>query len=162
MLPWLINSLRSLSIVLVDAEVTVSEQDLSLQEKANFRDVLDGCQRALRKLEHIVDKYSELDSQRSSIGSKLRRAWKRLSIEPEDIRELRSNINVNIALLTTFTGQLTGDNTIELVRYQEDKEQQDILEWLTPTDYAPQQNNILKQRQPVSGIWLLNSAEFKT
>jgi hypothetical protein len=157
-----INSLRSLSIVLTDAEVTVSEQDLTSQEKANFQSVLDGCQRALRKLEHTVDKYSEIGSQQSSIGSKLKRAWKRLSIEPEDIRELRSNINVNIALLTALTGRLTRDNTVKLVRYQEDKEQQAILEWLTPTDYALQQNAFLKQRQAGSGKWLLDSAEFKS
>ncbi|OAL04266.1 hypothetical protein IQ06DRAFT_96048 [Phaeosphaeriaceae sp. SRC1lsM3a] len=154
--------LRSLSIVLTDAEVTISEQDLSLQDKANHQDVLDSCQRALRKLEHTIDKYSELGSQQTSIGSKLKRAWKRLSIEPEDIRELRSNINVNITLLTAFTGRLTRDNTVRLVRYQEDKEQRAVLEWLTPTDYAPQQNDFLKQRQAGSGKWLLDSAEFKT
>jgi ankyrin repeat protein len=49
-----------------------------------------------------------------------------------------------------------------LVRYQEDKEQQAILEWLTPTDYALQQNDFLKQRQAGSGKWLLDSAEFKS
>ncbi|PSN58640.1 hypothetical protein BS50DRAFT_627129 [Corynespora cassiicola Philippines] len=154
--------LRSLSIVLTDAEVAVSEQDLSLQDKANLQDVLDGCQRALRKLEHTIDKYSKIGSQQTSIGSKLKRIWKRLSIEPEDIRELRSNINVNIALLTAFTGRLTRDNTVRLVRYQEDKEQRAVLEWLTPTDYAPQQNDFLKQRQVGSGNWLLDSAEFKS
>ncbi|PSN73797.1 hypothetical protein BS50DRAFT_597243 [Corynespora cassiicola Philippines] len=101
------------------------------------------------------NKYSKIGSQQTSIGSKLKRIWKRLSIEPEDIRELRSNINVNIALLTAFTGRLTRDNT-------EDKEQRAVLEWLTPTDFAPQQNDFLKQRQVGSGNWLLDSAEFKS
>ena len=158
----LINRLRSLSIVLTDAEVTVSEQELNPQEKANFQNVLDGCQHTLRKLEHIIDKYIVLGSQQTSIGGKLKRAWKRLSIEPEDIRELRSDINANVTLLTALTGRLTRDNTVKLVRYQEDKEQQAILDWLTPTDYAPQQNDFLKQRQAGSGKWLLDSAEFKS
>ncbi|KAH8727136.1 hypothetical protein GQ44DRAFT_128599 [Phaeosphaeriaceae sp. PMI808] len=155
------NVLRSLSIVLTDAEVTVHEQELDPQEKTNFQNVLDGCQRTLRKLEYTIDKYIVLGSRQTSISGKLKRAWKRLSIEPEDIRELRSDINVNIALLTALTGRLTRDNTVKLVRYQEDKEQQAILDWLTPTDYVPQQNDFLKQRQAGSGKWLLDSAEFK-
>ncbi|EUC46574.1 hypothetical protein COCMIDRAFT_65909, partial [Bipolaris oryzae ATCC 44560] len=82
-------------------------------------------------------------------------------MEPEDIRDLRSDVNVNIDLLTALTGRLTRDNTFKLVRYQEDKEQQVILDWLTPTDYAPQQNDFLKQWQTGSGKWLLDSAKFK-
>ncbi|EUC34783.1 hypothetical protein COCCADRAFT_35604 [Bipolaris zeicola 26-R-13] len=82
--------------------------------------------------------------------------------EPEDIRDLRSDVNVNIDLLATLTGRLTRDNTFKLVRYQEDKEQQAILDWLTPTDYTPQQNDFLKQWQAGSGKWLLDSAKFKS
>lgn len=157
-----INRLRSLSIVLTDAEVAVSEQELNPQEKGKFQDVLDSCQRTLRKLEHTIDKYTVLGSQQTSIGGKMKRAWKRLSMEPKDIRELRSGINDNITLLNALTGGLTRDNTVKLVRYQEDKEQQAILDWLTPTDYAPQQNDFLKQRQAGSGKWLLDSVEFKS
>jgi len=162
MLIQIMNRLRSLSIVLNDAEVTMSEQKLNPQEETNFQNVLDGCQRTLRKLEHTADKYIVLGSQQTSIGGKMKRAWKRLSIEPEDIRELRSDINVNINLLTALTGRLTRDNTVRLVRYQEDKEHQAILDWLTPTDFAPQQNDFLKQWQAGSGKWLLESAEFKS
>lgn len=158
----LINRLRSLSIFLTDAEVTVSEQELNPQEKTEFRDVLNGCQRTLRKLERTIDRYTVLGSQQTSIGGKLKRAWKRLSIDPEDIRDLQRDINNNITQLTALTGRLTRDNTVKLVRYQEDKEQQAILDWLTPTDYAPQQNDFLKQRQAGSGKWLLDSAEFKS
>lgn len=82
-------------------------------------------------------------------------------MEPEDIRDLRSDININIDLLTALTGRLTRDNTFKLVRYQEDKEKQAILDWLTPNDYSPQQNDFLKQWQAGSGKWLLDSAKFK-
>lgn len=158
----LTHRLRSLSIILNDAEVTVSEHELNPQEETDFRDVLDGCQHTLGKLQHTVDKYIVLDSQQTSVGGKLKRAWKRLSVEPEDIRDLRSDVNVNIDLLAALTGRLTRDNTFKLVRYQEDKEQQAILDWLTPTDYAPQQNDFLKQWQAGSGKWLLDSAKFKS
>jgi len=36
-----------------------------------------------------------------------------------------------------------------------------VLTWLTPVDYAPQQNDFLARRQPGTGHWLLDSAEFK-
>jgi predicted ATPase len=83
-------------------------------------------------------------------------------MEPEDIRDLQRDVNNNITQLTALTGRLTRDNTVKLVRYQEDKEQQAILNWLTPIDYTPQQNDFLRQRQAGSGKWLLDSAEFKS
>ncbi|KAF7546388.1 hypothetical protein G7Z17_g8463 [Cylindrodendrum hubeiense] len=36
-----------------------------------------------------------------------------------------------------------------------------ILEWLTPVDYGPQQSDYLKKRQPGTGQWLLDSTTFK-
>ena len=92
----------------------------------------------------------------------MKRVWKRLSIEPEDIRNLRSRANDNITLLNAFTLQQTRNDTTKLVRYQEDQEQQAILDWLTPVDYYPQQNDFLRQRQAGTGQWLLDSAKFKS
>lgn len=45
---------------------------------------------------------------------------------------------------------------------QLDQEHQAILDWLTPIDYASQQNDYLKRRQPGTGQWLLDSAEYQT
>jgi hypothetical protein len=66
------NRLRSLSIVLEDAEVAISVNELGPQEKANLKDVLDNCQRTLSRLEHTIDKYSELGSRQTNISSKLK------------------------------------------------------------------------------------------
>lgn len=38
----------------------------------------------------------------------------------------------------------------------------EILKWLTPIDYGTQQSDILKRRQPGTGQWLLESAEYRT
>ncbi|KAL7918478.1 hypothetical protein ACQKWADRAFT_316483 [Trichoderma austrokoningii] len=37
-----------------------------------------------------------------------------------------------------------------------------ILEWLTPVDYGPRHRELLKRWQPETGLWLLDSAEYKT
>ncbi len=44
---------------------------------------------------------------------------------------------------------------------QLDQEQQAILEWLTPIDYASQQSDIINRRQEGTGLWLLTSEEFQ-
>lgn len=40
-------------------------------------------------------------------------------------------------------------------------EQQAILDWFTPMDYASQQNDFISRRQAGTGQWLLESAEFQ-
>ncbi|KKO99476.1 hypothetical protein THAR02_08415 [Trichoderma harzianum] len=52
-------------------------------------------------------------------------------------------------------------NITKIVRKQLDQELQDILDWITPTDYASQQNDLIKSRQPGTGEWLVNSEEFQ-
>ena len=44
-------------------------------------------------------------------------------------------------------------------RHEED---QAILDWLAPIDYAAQQNDFIGRRQEGTGQWLLDSAEFQT
>jgi hypothetical protein len=50
----------------------------------------------------------------------------------------------------------------ELLRGQHDQEHDTILNWLTRIDHAPQQNDYIRRRQPGTGQWLLDSAEFQT
>jgi hypothetical protein len=41
------------------------------------------------------------------------------------------------------------------------KEDLEILDWLTPIDYAPQQHDFISRRQKGTGQWLLDSTEFQ-
>jgi hypothetical protein len=50
----------------------------------------------------------------------------------------------------------------KLSSHQHDQEHVTILKWLTPMDYASQQYDCINRRQPGTGQWLLDSAEFKT
>jgi hypothetical protein len=78
------------------------------------------------KLEKTLEKYRELSSVPEGVGKRVKREWKRLKWEPEDIRELCSRISSNISLLNAFNGQLTIDNVVKLVQYQDDQERRTL------------------------------------
>ncbi|KAK6339354.1 hypothetical protein TWF718_008774 [Orbilia javanica] len=42
------------------------------------------------------------------------------------------------------------------------KEDLEILNWLTPIDYGPQQGDIFRRHQPGTGQWLFESTEYQT
>ncbi|KAF4631670.1 hypothetical protein G7Y89_g6454 [Cudoniella acicularis] len=48
-----------------------------------------------------------------------------------------------------------------LLRFQFDHKHKAILDWLTPVDYATQQNDYIRRRQPGTSQWLLDSVEFR-
>jgi Cdc6-like AAA superfamily ATPase len=132
-------------------------------------DICHSCQKVLDELNRTLVKYKELGSHQTNVGSKVKRAWKRLTLEPENIRDLRIRISVNINLLNAFNLQRTKNDasrilhdTTKLVQNQGDQERQAILNWLTPADYAEQQSDFIKLRQAGTGEWLLNSTKFKT
>jgi hypothetical protein len=87
--------------------------------------------------------------------------WKRLKWDPHAVNELRSRISTNIGFLDAFNGQITRDNVAKLVRYQEDQGRQTILDWITPIDFASQQNDFVTRRQAGTGQWLLDSVDFQ-
>ena len=153
--------MRSLSIVLQDTEIAASERDLSPKDETNLQFIIDGCQQLLFELQRTLEKYAELESPQSGMRGKMKRIWKRLTVEPEDIRNLRSRVNDNIVLLNAFTLQQMKDDTTKLVVDQKLRDKQAILDWLTPIDYHPQQDECVRQRQPGTGQWLLDSAEFR-
>lgn len=42
-----------------------------------------------------------------------------------------------------------------------EKEDFEVLDWLTLVDYGPQQSDYIRRRQPGTGQWLLESAEYR-
>jgi hypothetical protein len=68
--------------------------------------MVEGCRNILKTLNETLNKYQELNSNPKTFGREVRRVWKRLKWEPEDIKELRKRIIANIILLNTFQGRL--------------------------------------------------------
>ncbi|KAH6970509.1 ankyrin repeat-containing domain protein [Ilyonectria sp. MPI-CAGE-AT-0026] len=52
------------------------------------------------------------------------------------------------------------ENTTHTRAKLDRREDVEILDWLTPIDYGPQQSDYLSRRQPATGNWLLESKEF--
>ncbi|KAH6986800.1 hypothetical protein EDB80DRAFT_183080 [Ilyonectria destructans] len=53
------------------------------------------------------------------------------------------------------------ENTTHTRAKLDRKEDIEILDWLTPIDYGPQQSDYLSRRQPATGNWLLESDKFQ-
>ena len=147
--------------MLLDVEVVLSDHELRNEQEADLKQIAHGCKNVLKELENTLDQYGELKSGHGSVSERVKRMWRRLKWEPEDIQQLRSRISTNIGLLNAFTSRLTRDNVVTLVQNQEDQGRQNILDWITPIDYALQQSDFISRRQAGTGQWLLDSAEFK-
>jgi hypothetical protein len=108
----LISWVRSLSIIIDDVKVVLPQRDLTSKQSKDLDSIIVGCYNVLNTLNGTLEKYQELasdpkDGDPKSFRYKVRKGWRRLRWEPEDIKELRSRITSNISLLNAFNGQLT-------------------------------------------------------
>ncbi|KAL7895629.1 hypothetical protein HDV64DRAFT_257366 [Trichoderma sp. TUCIM 5745] len=73
-------------------------------------------------------------------------------VQPSDVsqeRAVRDIINKVYDDVTHIKSKLDGKEDVE------------ILDWLTRTDYGPQQSDYFSRRQPETGIWFLESVDFQ-
>ncbi|TVY86815.1 Ankyrin repeat,PH and SEC7 domain containing protein [Lachnellula willkommii] len=155
------NEVRGLSIVLGDADVACAQETLNDKQKKKLDGIDKSCRDVLDELQQILDQNREVVSGSRGIGKRVVRMWKRIKWDPEVINELRSRITSNIALLNAFNGQFTRDNMVKLVHHQDDQERQAILDWISSVDFPSQQKDIISRRQDGTGLWLLDSEEYK-
>ena len=65
-------------------------------------------------MEKTLDKYDELQTHGGNLDKRVKRVWKKLKWEPEDIRELRDRITSNVTLLNTYIARISGYLPISL------------------------------------------------
>ncbi|KAF5251438.1 hypothetical protein FANTH_3460 [Fusarium anthophilum] len=62
--------------------------------------------------------------------------------------------------------QLSNLNISEGIGHLQDSQmsahQKEVLDWISPVDYAPQQSDIFSRREPGTGEWLLESDEYNS
>lgn len=55
----------------------------------------------------MVKKYRALEYSGRDFGKQAKKAWKRLTWEPEDVKELRERITSNITMMNAFQGAIS-------------------------------------------------------
>jgi peptidoglycan hydrolase CwlO-like protein len=110
----LIHRVRSLSIVIQDADVVLSECEPDAKQKTDLQEIAGSCHMILTDLEKTLDKYNELQTHGGNLGKRVKRVWKKLKWEPEDIRELRDRITSNVTLLNTYISRISRYLSISL------------------------------------------------
>ncbi|KAL2014315.1 hypothetical protein VTN00DRAFT_1840 [Thermoascus crustaceus] len=155
------DEVRNLSFVVQDVEIDLSSKELSSQQKTELQEIAQSCRNVLTEIERTVDSYRELKTNHDMRRNTVKRVWKRLKWEPDDIHNLRNRISSNISLLNAFNGRITRSSVTNLVQHQDNQERQAILDWLSPVTYATQQSDNISRRQPGTGQWLLDSPEFQ-
>ncbi|KAJ4244389.1 hypothetical protein NW762_014517 [Fusarium torreyae] len=96
----------------------------------------ENSRRLAELIEHIKVKSTENDNQ----VAKLSRILTDLQLSNRNIMDRVEDLQVN----------------------QMSARQKEVLHWISPMDYAPQQSDIFSRRQPGTGEWLLGSDEYKS
>lgn len=126
-------------------------------QKEKLEHIVKQCNNVITDIRNTIERYQEIDDHQS-----LQRPWKRLKLDPTDVRELRDRVHGIVKSLDVINGQITQKNVQELVKYKNDEQHQKYLEWLSPASFAagPYQN-ALDLRQPGTGKWFIESQEFQ-
>jgi hypothetical protein len=146
---------------LQDVNIFLSEREPDPSERADLESIVHGCRKVLDDLHRTLEPYQVLDPEAGRSGNRLKKAWKRVTLDDKEFDKLRDRITSNVGMLNAFGLRFTRDRVVKLLRYQEDRLQSDVLNWLTPINYAPQHNALSSQRLEDSGKWFLDSDEFK-
>lgn len=165
---WLLHRFRSLLNAIQDVEEFLTSKDISEDQQQKLSDIIDSCQGVIQDTQRTLEKYSPIKLPSGGIRRRTQRAWKQLTWDPGDIQGLRNRILSNVLLLNSFSHSFTRDKLVglvkgqdQLIRRQEQQHHQKVLDWLTPTDYATQQSDIISRRQAGTGQWLLESPKFQ-
>ncbi|PGH26886.1 hypothetical protein AJ80_01468 [Polytolypa hystricis UAMH7299] len=132
----------------------ISELGSNASPTTETRQMLSICETAL---EDLLQELRE-----KAKGHRL--GWDRIKtvFRARNIRESVETLYRRCQVLNNMV--LIDATTLGATTYKEVKEQerQAILDWLSSDDYASQQADIIHRRQEGTGLWLLDSAQFRT
>ena len=96
-----------MSSALLSLKDIVSERNLPLQQQEKLSDIAKGCQDVLDDLSVTLDRYQVVNAALGDLNKCVKRAWKRLQFEPEDVKDLRQRVTANIAMMNAVVATLT-------------------------------------------------------
>ncbi|KXH46951.1 hypothetical protein CSIM01_13012 [Colletotrichum simmondsii] len=152
-------------------EAHCPQQNLNDEEQKILDDIIEGSYKDLKRLKKVLDDCKELNKPLEKRGwdkSKLLHFLQRLQLDPKVINNIQSSLSIKITLLNTFKSasasralQSTKQAVDSIHHEQVSKHQQEILEWLTPSNYSSQQRDYFSTRHPKTASWLIESKEFE-
>ena len=171
-----LDRVAGLYLVLEDIAHNASERQLNDKQKKDLSLLINGASSILEELSVLIQRHESLGNEPLMIKSKVEKAWKKVRWDQNVIRDLRFRIISSMTTLDAFNSSLTSEmsqkmsDSIALLDerlgdLQLDKDQrdrQDLLEWISPLNFPSQQNAIFNRRQEGTGQWFFESPEVKT
>ncbi|KAG6354628.1 hypothetical protein INS49_004646 [Diaporthe citri] len=158
--------LKTFSTLLQDTEVDLTANELDLRQHEALESTLSSAQEFLKDLQKFIDKSKEIaDSAGSKTRVSLKRTWKRLSFDQQEVSKFRHQISLIIAGLQMFSSNEVKHNTRKIARYVDKQEHRDILKWLSDDDFNYHRNyqsHLVRNRQAGTRKWLLDSDEWRS
>lgn len=85
----------------------MTQRDLSEEETKQLQTVVKGCQEVLDALSALVTKFSTLGSDSRSWKDKPEQVLQKLRWDQAEVKELRSRITSNVAMLDALNGSIS-------------------------------------------------------
>ncbi|KAJ3532880.1 hypothetical protein NM208_g8239 [Fusarium decemcellulare] len=162
------NELRGFSIVMADLDILLSECELAPEQQANLKSIIDDSHTLLTDLQGKVDQYRDVRASSTSPIRRVKIAWARLKLEPDEIQEVRNQISSKISHLNALIGQLTSQICARvqrdvqcLIERSNKQERHEIYQWISTVDHGSQQRRFFGERFAETGQWLLSSDKFQ-
>lgn len=158
--------LKTFSILLQDVEVDLAADEVDPRQHEAFESSLSSARGFLKDLEKFVNDNKEIPK---SAGSKarvnLKRIWKRLNFDQQEVSKFRHQISLIISGLQMLVSNELKHHTRKIARYVDKQEHRDILKWLSDEDFSyhkDYQSHLVRNRESGTRKWLLCSDEWKS
>ncbi|KAK3373969.1 hypothetical protein B0T24DRAFT_282622 [Lasiosphaeria ovina] len=161
--PSQMSAVNTLSNILWDLQNITPERALPPDLSQSLQEHAAACSKLLVEIESAAAKYHHLDTG----SSRVRRIWKRLKWEPEDIEDLRLRISSNTGLLNSLNGLVSRHSIAKILggvdrlnKSHDDEEFLKVMSWFSTMDTTKHHNNFIARRQKDTGRWFLGSWEY--
>ena len=102
----LAHETKCFSNVVQDLDDLAPHRTLNPSEKQQLKDLAKSCQAVLESINKTLDRYHVLGSASHNARTAAKKFWKRLTFEPDDVKELRQRLISVTSLLNHFYSQL--------------------------------------------------------
>ncbi|KAF5264449.1 hypothetical protein FOXYS1_4771 [Fusarium oxysporum] len=161
-------SMENFSHAVQDIDVLVSGCEPDLEQRAALQRISDNSISLLNNLLERLDKYREIGASSKSMTRRVKKTWKRLNWDQDDIQDFRDRMAFQLTLLNRIERQLSSrvssriqQDVHHLTERSSQQERDEILKWIGTVDHGSRQSSLFDEHQEGTGEWFLLSEEFQ-